>query len=415
MPAPPPGGAGAAPRRPRAGIHIAALDGIRGLAILGVLLTHYSEPLSAAVKQAWGEGWIVGHIFDAGWTGVDLFFVLSGFLITGILFDAKGKANYFRNFYARRTLRVFPLYYAVLLVALVILPMFHPGAITPTESAKQPWLWFYGTSLYPLFHHGDVQNEFRLYNAFSLHFGHFWSLAVEEHFYLVWPLLVFLCNRQWLMRLCVALACVSLASRCAFIAHGWRHDEIYEVTFHRMDGLVAGAWMALAARGPLGITPVVRWAWWGLAASGGALLLVIGVDEGLGRGDVIVQTLGFSSLAVFFASALLVAVAFPEQWIVRRLLSGRVLTAFGKYSYGLYVYHGLLLAVFHNKLMPIAAKLAPAGVKNFGTAINYMILASAASFAIAFASYHLFEKHLLKLKRFFESRPKAVGSQATAV
>src|SRR5215216_5117511 len=110
--------AGAAPPRG----HIPALDGIRGIAILMVMLCHFTNrglPNTIVGK-------IVRRSFEAGWSGVDLFFVLSGFLITGILFDSKPQAHYFRNFYVRRTLRIFPLYYGFLIALFWILPHVHP-------------------------------------------------------------------------------------------------------------------------------------------------------------------------------------------------------------------------------------------------------------------------------------------------
>ena len=236
---------------PRAGAHNAALDGVRGVAIALVLATHFLAPFSAAARnQREGRGWILAHLFDAGWVGVDLFFVLSGFLITGILADAKGGRHYFRNFYIRRSLRVFPLYYGVLLVCCVILPLLGVGTI---ESGKQGWLWGYGVSLFPMFSGA----EFRLGNDMNLLFTHFWTLAVEEHFYLVWPLLVCFMGRQTLMRLCVGLGVLAFVARCVCVKLGASTPVMYEVTFLRMDGMLAGAWAALAIRGPLGIAPLV--------------------------------------------------------------------------------------------------------------------------------------------------------------
>jgi peptidoglycan/LPS O-acetylase OafA/YrhL len=101
-------------------MHLPALDGLRGVAIL-VVLIHTFGLLDAPTTLA---GRVFGAFMSQGWVGVQLFFVLSGFLITGILFDTQGAENYYSGFYARRVLRIFPLYYGTLLLTLVILPVF---------------------------------------------------------------------------------------------------------------------------------------------------------------------------------------------------------------------------------------------------------------------------------------------------
>lgn len=147
--------------------HISALDSIRGVAVLLVILFHCYPT----------------YITKLGWLGVDLFFVLSGFLITGLLLDAKGKNNYYRNFIVRRTLRIFPLYYFALLLCLVIVPIVFKSLLPPDYgyyTANQLWFWTY------------TQNWLFSKTGFpeNLTLVHFWSLAVEEQFYLFWPLFV---------------------------------------------------------------------------------------------------------------------------------------------------------------------------------------------------------------------------------
>src|SRR3954465_2611530 len=121
--------------------HVPALDGLRGLAIILVLLFHFTP---SGVGGGVGEK-VLGWIGSVGWCGVDLFFVLSGFLITGILYDAKGSSNYFRNFYMRRVLRVFPLYYGVLFFVFIVVPMVHPMTRASDRQfiGNQHWLWLY--------------------------------------------------------------------------------------------------------------------------------------------------------------------------------------------------------------------------------------------------------------------------------
>ena len=184
---------------------IPTLDGLRGIAIGLVLLYHFdfAYQLEFGRESSWVIDGIVTGIARAGWAGVDMFFVLSGFLITGILIKSKGAARrFFGNFYARRALRIFPAYYAFLLLLLLLLPVFdEPG---PRGIVLDHLVW-YGTYLTNIFEavrpnlRGDV-----------LFVGHIWSLAVEEQFYLLWPAFVFLFSRRTLMWLCVVGIAVAL-------------------------------------------------------------------------------------------------------------------------------------------------------------------------------------------------------------
>ena len=199
--------------------HIGVLDGVRGLAILLVLVYHFT--LSMAGQT------LPGRLFfrstAAGWCGVDLFFVLSGFLITGILYDAKDLPHRFRNFYARRALRIFPLYYTILAITFALLPraVRLVGRLDDLEDARF-WLWTYGTNVYVAFR-GDW---------FPL--SHFWSLAVEEHFYLFWPAIIIGCDRKTALRVCGAMI-VMARGRAGLVGYpGRRHGRLL------LDGLPNG-------------------------------------------------------------------------------------------------------------------------------------------------------------------------------
>jgi hypothetical protein len=122
------------------------------------------------------------RVLDLGWSGVDLFFVLSGFLITGILLDSRESHGYFRTFYARRVLRIFPLFFAYLFLVLVVF--------------RYAWIWYSGRDLWsatnPWWYFSYLLNWKPDHGYNDLYLGHLWSLAIEEQFYLVWPLVVWL-------------------------------------------------------------------------------------------------------------------------------------------------------------------------------------------------------------------------------
>src|SRR5262249_2453340 len=165
---------------PNLGGPMPALDGVRGMAILLVLLFHFvgDMPPASAVERA------IVDVTKYGALGVELFFVLSGFLITGILYDARSEPHYFRNFYMRRLLRIFPLYYGVLALLFFVIPLI-PVLRGPTLDyliERQAWAWPYAVNIH-IAKHGDWALPY---------INLFWSLAIEEHFYLFWPLLVFL-------------------------------------------------------------------------------------------------------------------------------------------------------------------------------------------------------------------------------
>jgi len=363
--------------------HIPSLDGLRGLAIILVLLFHFTPEGGGHTLI----GVLTRWVSRLGWCGVDLFFVLSGFLITGILFDAKGSAHFFRNFYMRRVLRIFPLYYGVLLVVFVVIPLFHP--MTSPQDRRlvqnQHWLWLYGANIPQA-----IANDWPLESTW-VKLNHFWSLAVEEHFYLVWPAIVFAFSRKTLMRICVACIVVALGLRCA--AYFWWNDTAaYVLTPCRMDELAMGALIALAARGAGGIESMVRGARWISAILFLSLMLIWYQDM-----EDVNYTVSLTILAAFFGALLVVAVGGRIASLVFR---NAALRLFGKYSYGIYVFHWLLAPTLEKYASP--AKMGAMSGSNFvGVALS-MVIAIGISVLVAFLSWHLYEKHFLKLKRFFE-------------
>lgn len=370
------------------------LDGVRGLAILLVMGVHF---VGDATPHNRGE-WLAVKLGGYGLVGVDLFFVLSGFLITGLLLDSKPYPGYYRNFYARRFLRIFPLYYMVLAALFLILPrlMTIPPALEAAR-AQQGWLWSYLAN-------------FRIAAAsdWSLTYvSHFWSLAIEEHFYLVWPLVVYLVRRETLERLCVAVIVAGLALRVALVLSGVSELSVSVLTPCRVDTLCTGALLAA----------------YGRRDGGAEALLARAVPFALGLAAIIVPLATFGAItrlwipvihqvrttlnALFFAALTLISLLPAERNAIARLFQGRVLRVFGKYSYGLYVYHGIIAY----RMLELRAEDRFGAM--FGGHSRGMIVQAvfgvALSLLVSVASYELFEKRFLSLKRYFETaRPAPV-------
>ena len=230
---------------PLNGRRLPVLDSIRGLAVLVVMLFHFT------VMTA--DGSALSHVLCKvailGRCGVDLFFVLSGFLITGILYDARHSEGYFKTFYARRMLRIFPLYYGVLVTVFFIWPLLrgHLPLASHDVLAMQPWFWSHTVNFGILVHDTKALDTY----------GHLWSLAVEEHFYLLWPLVVFYFSRKALLRTCVGVIVGSLLLRIVLMGMGDNQQTCYLLTPCRIDQLAIGGWVAVAGRGPLGVTNLV--------------------------------------------------------------------------------------------------------------------------------------------------------------
>jgi peptidoglycan/LPS O-acetylase OafA/YrhL len=382
-----------------AGGRIASLDGVRGLAILGVMLFHMT--ILPTAGNRFDVAWL--NLMGLGWSGVTLFFVLSGFLITGILFDSKDKAHYFRNFYARRVLRIFPLYYAVVFFCLVVLPQFdHPKVQNFGRIEGEGWWYWLYLSNFLIFKTGQFRHGVLDVS---------WSLAIEEQFYLVWPIVVLLLNRRALMWLCGAIVLTAVATRCAMIAGGVSLISVYAFTLSHVDALAIGAFLALAARSPGGLRRFVV---------PGRLLVLLGVATILGLatarvslgGDTAVMTgVGYTLLALMYGGLLVLALEAPN-W--SRAFANPFLRTLGKYSYALYLFNNPIRAVVRDLVY------GPASFATFmGSAMPGQILFYVLSFALtlplAWLSWHLFEKHFLALKRLFDhdrapARRGAVGA-----
>lgn len=352
--------------------HIPQLDVLRGVAVLIVMLYHITDLVPRLHLKP---------IFGFGYAGVDLFFVLSGFLITGILVRSKDSKRYFTNFYARRALRIWPLYYLLLFFTFILLPVVHPSLKVSIFKLCQPWQAF------PFF----LQNLTLKRQAFDT-LRVTWSLAIEEQFYLVWPVIVWLAPRRMLKPLALSGLFLSIALRWCVVVGLIAPLTIYMNTLTRLDGLSLGAFLALWI--PQADERIVRLA--GIVAAGLALLataVLRWIEPG--------HWAFFSFVAAAFAGTLCLAIT------TKALSKLTFLRYTGKISYALYLVHvpvftfasayGLGKIIFPHS--PIAAE---AGL---------FLISIALCYGLADASWRFFESKILTLKSHFEyGSPLADGA-----
>ena len=338
---------------------IPQLDAIRGVAILVVILHNQSAQYPSLHLQ---------RVFANGWMGVDLFFVLSGFLITGILLDTKQSAGYFKNFYARRCLRIWPLYYSLIFFMFVVVPIVRPSEAHTVFDKSSPW-W-----AYPLF----LQNFLIPMPTYATGpLAVTWSLAIEEQFYLVWPLVVRSVSSAHLARIAVSVICVSPALRLWLSFHD---VDLYTNVFCRLDGLMAGAFLAIIVRADkFSPAKFVKPAW---------IFLIIALPLAFITEALNLRWIAFSFTAAASVSFIYLAL-FSRQKSLQRTLTNQFLVYTGTISYGLYLLHKI-----------------PFGVARTANWERYPLLMVAlllvACYATAALSWNLLEKPFLKLKRFFE-------------
>jgi peptidoglycan/LPS O-acetylase OafA/YrhL len=368
-----------------------------------VLVFHF---VGNTLPTSWVERAIIG-VTNYGSYGVELFFVLSGFLITGILFDAHNKPHYFRNFYMRRLLRIFPLYYGVLALVFFVAPLI-PLLRGPTLDYlvdRQAWAWLYAINIYIA---KDGQWSFS-------YLDHFWSLAIEEHFYLFWPLVVFLLARRprALIVASLTIALGAMLARLIGSLVGLNWWTTYALTPFRLDGLALGAFLAMTVRQPQGVERLVRALPWVLAVAGG-LLSVTFVWTLLvsHQGLELVLPVRASLILMLLACLLVWALVAPKQSATSRFFRSRSMIFLGTYSYGLYVYHHFISYYLStNRTEFELARL----LGSHGAAVALQAtLGASASLAVAYLSYELLEKRFLRLKRLFETANQAVPQRLAA-
>jgi len=354
---------------------------VRGIAILLVLVCHLTQYGGMSPQGPWPDRMYRAWTLPLG-LGVDLFFVLSGFLITGILLDTRDGPDYFRNFYARRVLRIFPLYYATLAATFLLIPAMRRDAV---------WYWTYLIN----YRFADVGWPRVPY------LGHFWTLAVEEQFYLVWPALVFFLPRRVLPWVCVvAVTCALYGRWSLFDAHAPDYANL--ATHVRLDALAIGGLLAWVARRPRGLAPLRRPAVALLAVCTAATIWLFSHEHDV-TPLLAERVLKTFVLAVGFGAFLVLAASAPPASRLRRALCAPWLTRVGLYSYSLYVIHHIVLIGLSRHAWNVK-RLPPVFGSHLPAQLLFSAVAGAGCLALSALSYHQLESRFLALKRYFRYR-----------
>lgn len=358
---------------------IPELDGLRGIAILLVISFHYiNNQLTNSTSRM---GRIVYQATSFGWTGVDLFFVLSGFLIGTILIRNRRSPNYFSTFYIRRIVRIIPNYYLLIgiFLLLLVLPYFSRSAFIH-KSNNIPW-WSYLTMVHNIY-------MGRLHNLGSNAVNVTWSIGIEEQFYLFFPLIVYFSPQKWvpyILVLAIGLACVIRGFYDHWIPR-------YVLLPCRMDSIAFGALVAYFNESfPLAeiVKKYSRWFFLILLINIGAVLFLFFRYNDLGINK-------HFFLAVFFTGCLIAALVYTRTWY-GSLLRNKLLTWIGTISYSLYLFHYLILALLEYIILHHDGGVLLSDGKDLGITI----LAFGLSLLFAWVVYRRLETPFVKFgKRY---------------
>jgi len=347
------------------------LDVLRGLAILAVLFYH---------GLYWSNATSTNHLVAlfiratvVGWLGVNLFFVLSGFLITGILIDTKARPSFYRKFYLRRALRILPAYLALVLFLLLI-----------------GWLSFGSATIALLF----LANNYRLNTFFHVGYGPLWSLSVEEQFYLIWPSIVGRVSVRALTFISLALCVVEPFLRWLDASGHLRLGDVNQATYLIADNLALGALAAIFARSSYGTLRNGVRLGLGLCMAG-LVIFAVGYPFGiLHRVNVVGNTLQSVPWNIFFAGMLLLALGLRSP--LASSIWAAPLRFFGYISYGLYLVHYLIFVSYDNNVPRL---FSPFWSHLLQGSFTRFFLAGGLSVLVAWLSRRFYEERFLEMGR----------------
>jgi len=376
--------------------HTPALDGVRGIAILLVLFHHFTVLDPATTFGAW-----MGFVALLGWSGVDLFFVLSGFLITGILIDARGGGSYFSSFYIRRSLRIFPLYFLAVFLSFVVLPRFpglHETLAGPTQVEQWPY-WAY------LVNFAIAERGQFVHGVLDIA----WSLAIEEQFYIVWAVVVWALPARLLGPACALLVVLAPVLRNLSLNAGADPVAVYVLPHFRADTLALGGLLAWVSRQGFLDRLATAAPYVTCAAVAAAFALALG-SASPWWWEPWTQRVGYSLLALAGGGLVVAAVTASPRSLWQRVLCAGWLRACGKYSYCMYLVHLPVSRVLQAWVVDGDDFPAVFG-STWPAQMLFYAVATAITVAIARVSWVGFEAPILRLKsRFPYSEIRAVSA-----
>ncbi len=342
-------------------------DLLRGTAILLVVFFHgfaYSAPLFPWHNHL---ARALFHLTSFGWTGVNLFFTLSGFLITGNLINSDGKPNFYSHFYIRRALRIFPAYFLILIVlGITLTASLNYLAVSAIFLANWPKLLLHGSFVvYPVL----------------------WSLAVEEQFYLAWPWLYRRLRRDALLLLCVALILLCPVLRGVTITAS--EVDIFSKTFMIGDNLALGAAIAILCRSRRLSLRALVWIGTALICIPGLVLIILSSAGSTPKGDSLGASLGYSMLELFTGGLLILMLYAYRARPVQKGLG--FLLFFGEISYGLYLVHMLCWMLYDRYF-------GDAYLIHAGALLLRFVVANGVAVLLATLSKRYFENPIMRLK-----------------
>jgi peptidoglycan/LPS O-acetylase OafA/YrhL len=374
--------------------YIKGLDGLRAVAILWVMFGHISSSLNWPVTEFFQKPFNL--LQNMGWVGVQLFFVLSGFLITRILMTDKGKPHFLRNFYIRRSLRIFPIYYLMLVLFFILLPLLgsFPSWLGNAVN-DQLWYWLY------------LQNWIRAFSDQGA-LAPYWSLAIEEQYYLIWPLMILSLNPKQLKFVCFLMILSAPVFRTGLYHYMplWFDVEnigkaaAYNFTFARWDAIAIGSLIALyvGSDNELKMMKIAKYVF----VLGSIIILIqlavlsnfTSVAPGIGM-------LNQTTISLVFGS-IIVLVYFSKQshWFVN-LLEYTPIKSIGKVSYAMYLFH-LPLAVIWINYWSLDFSNHSSFVTLLLVFLHYSILV-VVTYLLAQISWKIFEHPILRFKDRFNS------------
>ena len=352
--------------------YIPELDGLRGIAILMVISFHFFNQYSP--------------IFSLGWSGVDLFFVLSGYLITSRLIFNFDKPNYFYRFYKNRALRILPLLYAVLIgFFLIIYLMISKSSLPGYQFYKD-----HAVSFFLFFQNWSLMNA---PNLLENHLQHFWSLAVEEQFYLIWPFFIYFFSKSKFLDsiLIIWITAVIVLRTIVFLQSPSNYLFYFYNTFCRMDAFIVGAMLFFIHQKKIKpfpkytlIIPVIL------------LLTGFFLDTTHLADSIFIPTIGLTLLAIFYGMLMHFAIR-KKYYIFDRILNQGWLIYIGKISYGLYIFHWLVLRFFFQYILDFLNLRT--NMATFANEFISLLICLVITFGISIISFKYYESYFLRLKR----------------